>query len=372
MDITAKYNDWLSICFGLTDQFGEDGRDYFHRISRFHPEYDIEKSNKQFDNCLKSNRSGITIKTFFKIAKDHGINLSCAGSQSTIISAPFDKPYYTGEELLLRGIQELPTLVNPILPQVGLVALGGSSDVGKSTFLRNLAISICSGSDKFLQFPINAKHNRVIYISTEDDDFALSYLLSLQNKALKNPSSSYRNLIFLVYTTNLFGQLEKLLKANPVDLIIVDTFLDLYSGEMNQANKIRSYLYNYHLLARKYQCLVLLLHHTGKRTEDLPPSKNNLLGSQGFEAMMRLVLELRTDRDNTDLRHLCIVKANYLPKEYKESSYVLRFDSNMLFEDTGVRMPFENLTSSHKDREAEKQEWIKIAKPLIEEGKTYQ
>jgi hypothetical protein len=117
---------------------------------------------------------------------------------------------------------------------------------------------------------------------------------------------------------------------------------------------------------------VLLLHHTGKRTEDLPPSKNNLLGSQGFEAMMRLVLELRIDRDNSDLRHLCIVKANYLPKGYKESSYVLRFDSNMLFEDTGARVPFENLTSSHKDREAEKQEWIKIAKPLIEEGKTYQ
>jgi len=118
---------------------------------------------------------------------------------------------------------------------------------------------------------------------------------------------------------------------------------------MNQANKIRSFLHNYAQLAKKYQCLVLMLHHTVKRTEDLPPSKNNLLGSQGF-----------------------IVKANYLPKEYKESSYLLRFDPNILFEDTGVRVPFEQLTSSAKDRETERQAWIRIAKPLVEEGKTYQ
>ena len=131
------------------------------------------------------------------------------------------------------------------------------------------------------------------------------------------------------------------------------------------------YLQNYSILAKKYQCLVLVLHHTGKRTEDLPPSKINLLGSQGFEAKMRLVLELRTDRDDQDLRHLCIVKANYLSKDYKEASYVLKFDSNMLFENTGQRVLFDDLTGSKKDKEAYKQEWIAIARPLVEEGKTY-
>lgn len=115
-----------------------------------------------------------------------------------------------------------------------------------------------------------------------------------------------------------------------------------------------------------------MLHHTGKRTEELSPSKNNLLGSQGFEAKMRLVLELRTDKEDSQYKHLCVVKANYLPREYKESSYKLRFDSNMLFEDTGVRVPFEELIGTRKEREAEKQAWIKIALPLVEEGKTYE
>ncbi len=371
-DITANYEDWLKICFAFTDQFGEAGRAYFHRISVFYPDYDENKCDKQYDACLKASGSGITIKTFFKIAKENGLTINSVDPNTNIPVDAYDKPYYTGEELLLRGIVKLPTLIEPILPKVGLVALGGSSDVGKSTFLRNLAICICSGRDKFLQFPIRTTHNRVIYVSTEDDDFALSYLLGIQVKALGLPSSSLENLIFVVDTYSLVSQLEHHLKKNPVDLVIIDTFLDLFTGEMNQSNKIRSFLYDYYRLARRYQCLILMLHHTAKRTEDLPPSKNNLLGSQGFEAKNRLVIELRKDKDDPNLRHLCIVKANYLSKEYKGESYLLRFTEDMLFEDTGQRVAFEDLIGSRKDREAFKEEWKLIAKGLLDEGKTYQ
>jgi len=262
--------------------------------------------------------------------------------------------------------------VNPILPKVGIVALGGSSDVGKSSFLRHLAIAISSGNEDFLGFPINASHKKVIYVSTEDDDMAVGYLLTLQNKELVRPFESYRNLIYMFDTSNLVQKLGAMLKADPADLVIIDTMYDLYAGEMNQANKIRSYLHNYHQLAKKYQCLVLMLHHTGKRTEDLPPSKNNLLGSQGFEAKMRLVLELRTDREDQYLRHLCIVKANYLPKEFKESSYVLRFDDNMLYENTGERVEFEKLARSKKDRDDEKKAWLEIALRLNREGLSFE
>ena len=264
-DITAKYEDWLKICFGLSDQFGEDGRQYFHQISKFYEKYSESECDQKFDSCLNSSRSGVTIKTFFMIAKENGFKLIDLNTTPTIKPDPFDQEFYTGEELLIRSINQLPTLIDPILPKVGLVALGGSSDVGKSTFLRHLAINISSGKDKFLQFPINAKHNRVIYVSTEDDDSALGYLLDLQNKALNMPTNSFKNLIFIFDSTNLLEKLEKRLKATPADLVIIDTFLDLYPGEMNQANKIRSFLHNFALIAKKYQCLVMMLHHTGKR-----------------------------------------------------------------------------------------------------------
>ena len=76
LDITNGYKDWLSIGFALADAVGEAGRNYFHRVSRFSSQYNAADCDKQFDSCLKSNKSGITAKTFFFIAKDHGIDIS--------------------------------------------------------------------------------------------------------------------------------------------------------------------------------------------------------------------------------------------------------------------------------------------------------
>jgi RecA-family ATPase len=372
IDITGTYENWFIVCCSLADHFGEEGRDYFHQVSQFYKDYNADECDKQFDYVIDSKRDGYTIRSFFKIALENSLLLSKKNVKAPIIIDAYDQAFYTGEDLLLRKTDQLPTLLTPILPKVGLVALGGSSDVGKSTFLRHLAISICCGAENFIQLPINATHNRVIYVSTEDDDLAMGFLLDLQNKGLKMPSSSYKNLVYLFDTSNLIPQLEKMLQSDPVDLIIIDTFSDLYSGDLNQSNKVRSFLQNYSLLAKKYQCLILMLHHTGKRTEDLTPSKNNLLGSQGFEAKMRLVLELRTDKDDPTNRHLCVVKGNYIAKQDKETSYVLRFNENMLFENTGLRVPFNELTRSKKDREEEKKKWIELAIPLIKDGKTYQ
>lgn len=78
IDITTnshEYNDWRNLGFAFADEFGEAGRQYFHRISRFYPDYDIKATDNQFDKCLQSNRKGITIKTFFGMARDAGLNI---------------------------------------------------------------------------------------------------------------------------------------------------------------------------------------------------------------------------------------------------------------------------------------------------------
>ncbi|NLO03768.1 MAG: hypothetical protein GX126_15850, partial [Bacteroidales bacterium] len=74
-DITANYSDWRDIGFSFADEFGEAGRDYFHRASRFYPEYSQTVCDKQFDNCLKAKGHGVTIKTFFHLAQQAGISL---------------------------------------------------------------------------------------------------------------------------------------------------------------------------------------------------------------------------------------------------------------------------------------------------------
>ncbi|MBK6978380.1 MAG: PriCT-2 domain-containing protein [Cytophagaceae bacterium] len=76
IDLTANYQDWRNIGFAIADEFGENGRDFFHRIGTFYADYSTADSDKQFDACLKANGSGINLSTLFYLAKNAGITVS--------------------------------------------------------------------------------------------------------------------------------------------------------------------------------------------------------------------------------------------------------------------------------------------------------
>ena len=90
-------------------------------------------------------------------------------------------------------------------------------------------------------------------------------------------------------------------------------------------------------MANKYVVTIIFLHHTRKDSSGMVPNKNSILGSQGFEAKMRSVLMLTQDSQDDSLRHFCIVKNNYLPDDVKSLSYVLKFNEQLSFENTGER-----------------------------------
>lgn len=280
--------------------------------------------------------------------------------------------WVTGTDLLKHGVDSLPCLVEPVLQKVGLACIAGSSDTGKSSFLRQLCYAVASGADHFLNFSLNAQHHSAIYVSTEDDETAMRYLLHKQNLDWGAKDDDLGGLRFLFETDNLVQELDAKLSEAPADIVCIDAFTDLFSGEINKSNEVRRFLNEYGQLAQRHQCLVMFLHHCGKRTEhEKNPSKHNLLGSQAFEAKMRLVFELRTDYDNPSLKHLCIVKGNYLPEMYKNESFVLSFSENMTFSDTQERTPFEQLVKNPAEksgREEAQREKIAEAKRLQSEG----
>jgi len=253
------------------------------------------------------------------------------------------KPFsylFTGKELLNMNVTHLPSLVEPIMPKTGVIGIAGSSDTGKSSFLRQLAMAIVGKEPDFLGFRINAQYNRVIYISTEDDRVSMAYLLKKQ-MANQQQRVDFHDIGFIFDTEKIISKLQGVFaKGGRVDCIIVDAITDLYGGDMNQSNKIRSFINDFSNLAEKYQCLIIFLHHTGKRTENAMPSKDNILGSQGFEAKMRMVIELRRDYDDPNIRHLCIVKGNYLSEDFKQQSFVLEFGDDLRFTNLNRRVPF--------------------------------
>jgi hypothetical protein len=75
IDLTCSYADWVKLAFAFVDEFGESGRDYFHRVSRFHPGYNVAECDRQYNKCLKRGKSGVSIKSFFAAARDAYIDI---------------------------------------------------------------------------------------------------------------------------------------------------------------------------------------------------------------------------------------------------------------------------------------------------------
>jgi len=77
--IVKGYDNWLKVGFVIADLLGEDGREYFHKVSRLDPdEYEPKECDDQFDKCLKSEGQGVNLGTVIKYAKDAGVDINKA------------------------------------------------------------------------------------------------------------------------------------------------------------------------------------------------------------------------------------------------------------------------------------------------------
>lgn len=83
-DIAPSYEEWVRLGFALVDRYGENGRDYFMRLSSLHTGCTLEVAESQYDKCLRSDNSGITISTFFHLAKQAGISISIPNGKMAI------------------------------------------------------------------------------------------------------------------------------------------------------------------------------------------------------------------------------------------------------------------------------------------------
>lgn len=74
IDITKQYQDWFKIGCTLAYEFGEEGRYWFHLISRIYPKYNEGDCDMQYNRCLKYKKEdGVKIATFFYICKRFNI-----------------------------------------------------------------------------------------------------------------------------------------------------------------------------------------------------------------------------------------------------------------------------------------------------------
>ena len=71
-DFPDDYDRWYRICLAFAS-LGEDGRQYFHRVSRMSPMYNKAECDRQFTMSLQKSTGAITVGTFVHICKEAGI-----------------------------------------------------------------------------------------------------------------------------------------------------------------------------------------------------------------------------------------------------------------------------------------------------------
>lgn len=116
VDIAPTYAQWRDLGFALSDQLGEAGRSYYHRLSRLHPDYTPETTDTQYDRSLHAHGAGISIKTFFLLAKEAGIQVSTHPDiirLSKLSTSSPDKLDKT-DNVMIPEPEELPTFSDKI------------------------------------------------------------------------------------------------------------------------------------------------------------------------------------------------------------------------------------------------------------------
>ena len=86
VDITKLYSDWRDLGFAFTSEFGPAGITLFNRVSQHYPDYDPADVKDQYEKCLRSKGSGITLKTFFYNAQQAGVDIRVSKSPMSPIS----------------------------------------------------------------------------------------------------------------------------------------------------------------------------------------------------------------------------------------------------------------------------------------------
>ena len=276
-----------------------------------------------------------TSKTTENTAKE--VTISSSNELIEIAEVDLEKTIYNALELMAMGDIEQKYLMEPIFPQKGSAVLAGKPDTGKSQFARQLCIQVALGIKEFVGFELNPVHSKSIYIATEDNIDATQFLLNKQVTGLGEKATE--NIRFMFADTmeqeEILKQLDKALTDDPADLVVVDSFGDIFKGHDSNNNMVmRNTVKLFDKIAKKHKCLILFVHHINKGAYRIAPGQENIQGGSGLTQKVRLAVILSEGVGN--IRYFTVVKGNYCPKKYKQYSLELIFsEENFLFSNTG-------------------------------------
>lgn len=274
--------------------------------------------------------------------------------EKTDTNAEFGAKISSVTELINSPFEPIQYVLDKFFPKGELSLIYGDSSCGKSTFIRCLAFAIAYGMEEYLGFKIGLEDDErsVTFAITEDNERHTKTLLQKQNVFFE-PFRTIENPVFDVISccdNGVVDALNKLMPSKKYNVIFIDTPQDDILGSMNDNNVVREYLNKLSLIAAKYDCAIVCIHHKRKYTLDKAPSKEDLSGTRAFCDKPRAVVEMRWHVDEPNAVWFTPIKANYESQEFLKEAYLLRMDTETLtFTHNGEKAPSNTIHMSvHK------------------------
>lgn len=164
-------------------------------------------------------------------------------------------------EICQEPEQDIRFIWQDVLPTGGFSVLTGKPKVGKSTFVRNLAVAVSRG-EPFLER--ETVKGRVLYFCLEEKPDEIKRHFTLM-QAQDSDVLIYRDLSLFRTTENFIQILQEAIVEYEPILVIIDPLVRVVrNADFNDYSSMSYALEQFVTTARKFNTHVLVLHHEGK------------------------------------------------------------------------------------------------------------
>ena len=170
---------------------------------------------------------------------------------------------YSADSFLHLPLPEVPFYLQNWLPKKGKAELFGQAKSGKSYLCIQLARCIASG-DNFLGIP--TQKAPVLYLQFELGEGILQYRMRSTGKDYEGV---YVGTTFSMKLDKREGQDQflKAISAVQPQVVIIDPFYKVISGDENEAHDVLIILNFLDEVIDTYNCSIFIIHHAGKELE---------------------------------------------------------------------------------------------------------
>ena len=371
IDITHNYNDWLKIGFALTSEFGEDGRDFYHRISQFYLEYNADTCDKQFDACLNSNNGDINIATFFHYYKEYGITISSKNEHIDTYSSSI----LTGSQRiqLAKKQPKMKRLFGEFWSTNQICILFGDTGLGKSILTVQLSDKISKGEELFGLKNENPPLKVLVYdFELTDKQFEKRYTNNTGEFGFND------NLLFkqfdqteylakkqtdkhLTFDQWLFSDIENDLKSTNAKVLVIDNITYLNSQSTQDADIASKIMMRLKSLKNNLDISVLVIAHTPKIPKNEPIEKNHLAGSKQLSNFADSIFCIANSGLGYDWCYLKQIKARDGIEIFNEDNVIAIIKSQ---KDAMLQFTFEDFTPEQNHFITDNEKRIKNLKEI--------